>query len=444
MLCLGTLLLALSCTKEMEPEKHPAMPETPCRVTFRIETEPAEGIVSADLPDTRISRPIRDVNFYVYGDRGLLRSGYTASAFVPTMTLTPGSYRIYVIANAGRSLERISEAELLRYTTPVTAADGFVQDEAMYLSGMQTITVAGPATCRIVLRRLAAKIDLNVRIDDALEGARIVHVVPGNVPARCALFADNRLNDASEPQVSYPYRDLTASDLRSYAYSYYGFENLAGSVASITDPADRIDGKAPATASYVSIRIRKDNAFYDYKVYLGGGDASNFDVRRNTSYRYEITIFGTNPADLRLSKTEIIFWAGNNVTIGGKRYQDGFFWSTRVAYAELNILTENCDPNEEYTLSFRKLSGTFHMNWQMQYMVISLPSGMREYLPLYEGQKISVRKGNGRTAIMFAFSNYSGTQNHNTTDNYFEFTVRNKKGDGRTVVLSTNMDEWFK
>lgn len=443
MLCLGTLLLALSCTKEMEPEKHPAMPETPCRVTFRIETEPAEGIVSADLPDTRISRPIRDVNFYVYGDRGLLRSGYTASAFVPTMTLTPGSYRIYVIANAGRSLERISEAELLRYTTPVTAADGFVQDEAMYLSGMQTITVAGPATCRIVLRRLAAKIDLNVRIDDALEGARIVHVMPGNAPSSCSVFGENRLT-AQDPQIEFPYADLSPGALRTFSTSYYQYENLAGSVGSITDPADRIDGKAPPTASYVSIRVLWAGAYWDYKVYLGSNSTTDFNVRRNTVYNYDITIMGVNADDLRISMTELIFWAGNNVTIGGKRYQDGFYWNTRVAYAELNIMTDNCDPDEEYTLSFRKLSGTFHTNWEMQYMVISLPSGMREYLPLYEGQKISVRKGNGRTAIMFAFSNYSGTQNHNTTDNYFEFTVRNKKGDGRTVVLSTNMDEWFK
>ena len=40
-LCLCTALLGFSCTKEMETEEHPAMPDVPCRVEFRIETEAA-------------------------------------------------------------------------------------------------------------------------------------------------------------------------------------------------------------------------------------------------------------------------------------------------------------------------------------------------------------------------------------------------------------------
>lgn len=46
--------------------------------------------------------------------------------------------------------------------------------------------------------------------------------------------------------------------------------------------------------------------------------------------------------------------------------------------------------------------------------------------------------------VIFAFSNYEGTKNYNTTDNYFEFTVCDSRGRGRTAVLSTNRDEWFK
>lgn len=55
-----------------------------------------------------------------------------------------------------------------------------------------------------------------------------------------------------------------------------------------------------------------------------------------------------------------------------------------------------------------------------------------------------MHKGNGTSEIIFAFSNYEGTKNYNTTDNYFEFTVCDSRGRGRTVVLSTNMDEWLK
>ena len=440
---LGGLLLTLaSCTKD----EGAAVPQggEPCPVTFRIETEPTEGIVSAGLPDTRISRPIQDVNFHVYGDSGLVRSGYTASAFVPTMNLVPGIYRIYVIANAGSSFGQMDEAELLRYTTPVTAPDGFVQGDAMYLSGMQTVTVAGPVTCRIVLRRLAAKIDLNVRIDDALEGACLVHVMPGNAPAFCSVFGENRLT-AQDPQLEFPYADLTPGALRTFTMSYYQYENLAGSVGSITDPADRIDGKAPPTASYVSIRVLWDGAYWDYKVYLGSNSTTDFNVRRNTIYNnYNITIEGVNADDLRISTTEYIFWVGRKLSIGGRYYRDGFSWSTRVAYCQLEIFTDNCDPEEEYTVSFRPLSGTFKSDWTMEYMISSLPSVQREYKPLVPGEQVAIHKGNGTAEVVFAFSNLKSTKNFNTEDNYFEFTVCDSRGRGRTAVLSTNLAEWLK
>ena len=93
-------------------------------------------------------------------------------------------YHVYLITNAGNSLGQMDEAELLALSTPVTGQDGFLQNGAMYLSGMQTMTVAGNTTCRIVLRRAAAKISINVHLGPQMEDARIVHVVPGN-GSRC-------------------------------------------------------------------------------------------------------------------------------------------------------------------------------------------------------------------------------------------------------------------
>lgn len=439
----GIALGAVSCSREETPWDEPPSKGAPCTVTFLIETKAAEGIASAGLPDTRISRPILDLNFFVYNDGGLVRSGYMTSPMIPTMKLVPGTYRIYVIANAGISLGQMGEAELLRCATPVTAPDGFVQGEAMYLSGMQTLQVNGPTTCRIVLRRLAAKVDLTVRIADDFKDAYLVHVLPGNAPATCSVFGENRLS-ASDPQLEFPYADLTPEALRIFSTSYYQYENRAGTVPAITDTRDRIDGKAPAMASYVSIRIRKNGVLYDYKVYLGDNATTDFNVRRNTSYRYEIVIEGSNADDLRISSTGFIFWAGRDYSVGGQRYRDGFHWNMRTAYAELEIFTDNCDPEEEYTVSFRPLSGTFHEDWTMEYMISSLPSAQREYKPIVPGERIAVHKGNGTSGVTFAFSNLESTKNFNTTDNYFEFTLCDRKGWGSTAVLSTNMDEWLK
>ena len=116
----------------------------------------------------------------------------------------------------------------------------------------------------------------------------------------------------------------------------------------------------------------------------------------------------------------------------------------RSFYSQLEIVTDNCDPGEEYAVSFRSLSGTFHSDWKMEYMIFSLPAEQREYKPIAPGERITVHKGNGTSVVIFAFSNYEGTKNYNTTDNYFEFTVCDSRGRGRTAVLSTNRDEWFK
>ena len=193
------------------------------------------------------------------------------------------------------------------------------------------------------------------------------------------------------------------------------------------------------------IRVLWDGAYFDYKVYLGsGGDASDFNVRRNTVYNYDVTIEGVSADDLRIAMTEYIFWVGRDYSIGGQRYRDGFSWNVRVAYTQLEVWTDNCDPDQEYTVSFRPLSGTFHSDWTMEYMISSLPPGQKQYLPLVPGERVTIHKGNGEAEVIFAFSNLEGTKNFNTTDNYFEFTVCDSRGWGRTVVLSTNMDEWFK
>ena len=80
----------------------------------------------------------------------------------------------------------------------------------------------------------------------------------------------------------------------------------------------------------------------------------------------------------------------------------------------------------------------------MEYMISSLPSAQREYKPLAPGEQVTVHKGNGTSEVVFAFSNLESTKNFNTEDNYFEFTVCDSRGRGRTVVLSTNEAEWLK
>lgn len=164
------------------------------------------------------------------------------------MTLVPGTYRVYVVANAGSSLGQMDESELLVLSTPVTEQDGFLQNGAMYLSGMQTMTVAGSTTRRIVLRRGGEdQLKRTLRAGDGGRPHRPRRT--GERPGHRLGVRENRLT-AADPQIEFPYPDLSSGNLSTLSMSYYQYENLAGSVGSITDPADRIDGKAlrrPAT-----------------------------------------------------------------------------------------------------------------------------------------------------------------------------------------------------
>ena len=219
------------------------------------------------------------------------------------------------------------------------------------------------------------------------------------------------------------------------------YENTQGVNDAITDPKDRIESKVPALSSYVAISILKDDVLYDYKVYLGGNTTTDFNVRRNTNYHYDITIFGTNPNDLRLSKTEITFWAGGKEMAINYNW---FYWLARTAYSELVLTTENYEPDTEYTVSFKPITGTFHADWKMQYLIdpeSPLPQSYKDIVP---EEKVVVHKGSGTIRVKFRFSNYEGLQNYNTGDNDFEFNVRTTHGVGRTIIVSTNQNKWKK
>lgn len=111
LLLVGLLLTLASCTKDAGTEGVPVVADTACPVTFRLETEAADGIVPLNEPFTRIERPVTDLNFLVYGDGGLVCSGYLLSSMIPTMKLAPGTYRVYAVANFGCQLGQISEED---------------------------------------------------------------------------------------------------------------------------------------------------------------------------------------------------------------------------------------------------------------------------------------------------------------------------------------------
>lgn len=440
------LLLSIVCCSCNAPfvedtvEEEAAYP-----VEFRLQTAPTEGNDMTEKVTRATGDLLHDVNLYACNDHGITRHLYGLPSGVPPMTLPAGTYRIYAIGNAGTDLGEMDETALLGLRTPQTGITEFDGEQGMYMAGKQTVNVAGPTKVELTLKRLAAKISAKIRIDDALKDACLVHFIPVCAPSDCSVFAENRLKSKDDPCLSLPYIDFSLVGLREFSPEYYQYENMQGINSAITDPRDRFDGKAPAWASCLAIRIRYKGVYYDYNVYLGGNTTSDFNIRRNTCYHYDITIMGTNPNDLRVSKTEITFWAGGKeMAINYNYYYNGFYWLARSAFSELVITTENCDPNTQYTVSFKPIAGTFKSDWKMQYLIdpeSPLPQSYKTILP---EEKLTVHRGNGTSRIKFQFSNYEGIQNYNTGDNDFDFEIRTSEGIGPTITVSTNQNKWKK
>lgn len=111
------------------------------------------------------------------------------------------------------------------------------------------------------------------------------------------------------------------------------------------------------------VRVEIRGNLFDYRIYLGNGDPSDFSIRRNNHYQYIITIFGTNSSDYRISKTQVTFWSGHDE----ERYRNTLAWKAGAACGKLQILTERFDTGNEIQVSYKKVSGTFKSQWQMQY-----------------------------------------------------------------------------
>lgn len=80
---------------------------------------------------------------------------------------------------------------------------------------------------------------------------------------------------------------------------------MQGTVPSITDQRAKNADNAPENASYLLIRAVRGAKALAYYVYLGENNTSDFNVRANTHYRFNISILGDSEVDTRVSSYEL-------------------------------------------------------------------------------------------------------------------------------------------
>ena len=143
---------------------------------------------------------------------------------------------------------------------------------------------------KIHLRRVVAKVRIRVVLGTALAPRTVIDRISwGNHPNQVSLFGDNKL---APHQGTCAYPERTGLGTVYFAAEFY-----------VTEEAQLNARNSPPQASYLGIGTRND--YYgrrmDYRVYLGTGDPSDFDVPRNTILDYTINIMGENTDDLRVT-----------------------------------------------------------------------------------------------------------------------------------------------
>ena len=294
-LLLFSLLFGASCERSPFDSVPEASQPGGCALTLRFEPDEMRQA------DTRAAdeNAVRDINLWACGtDVGrnvhlYLPGGKTAAA----LTLIPDNYRFYAVANAGRDLGEMAEAALQTLAAPFSGEPG--DGAALPMAARGELRVSGATSLTLRLRRLVSKLSLSLSVAPALQSALTIESVQLlSVPDRCLYFTDNRAADLSQ-RTDYPVQNVSGT---SFSRTYYLPENMAGVNASVASERQKDKAHAPSGATWLRIKGRHNDRPCTYSVYLGANNTTDFNVERNTLQYLNITLSGSEPTDLRVSR----------------------------------------------------------------------------------------------------------------------------------------------
>ena len=266
---------------------------------------------------------IRDLNFYLYDDNGeVVLHRYQTSATLRFECLS-GNYRMRIAANLNRDL---GESPISEDFT-VTHKDAY-DALPMAWDGDVTIPASGGSLPTVEIQRAVAKISYDITVKPS--DIELLSVQLLSVPRTVSIF-DVEAAPSDDPD---DYMDCPETHLsgRSAAGTSYLLPNMQGTVPSITDQRAKNADNAPENASYLLIRAKRGDKILTYTVYLGENNTSDFNVRANVHYRFDISILGDNEVDTRISSYTLRVWDDfDDYNYGGYCLLDG----TRYLHVEV-------------------------------------------------------------------------------------------------------------
>ena len=286
--------------------------------------------VRANIPDNISTRAldentIHDLHILVYNSLGELTGKSYKTEAPYTVTARSGTNcTIYAIANTGNSTlfdgaVASTEQKLKDLTTNITLWSDIIGSDYLLMAGSkESVTIdAGESTLAngMTVSRLAAKVNLAIGVASG-SGITITNYKICSLPVnsyyinRPLTTEKDSIDITGETSVEPNNINTTAhwtnsglidaGGAISVNTTFYMFENRRGVNSSIAAQNQKIKANAPDSATYVVINGGVRGYKATWKVYLGANNTTNFNMKRNCSYTYNITL-KRNDVDSRVS-----------------------------------------------------------------------------------------------------------------------------------------------
>lgn len=322
---LGTLLamtaVCSSCQPEKDMEDIGVEEDLPATIRLEVRGEEQVDIATRTVNESVVS----DLHILVYNSSGeLIGQKYqTGSSTVTVNTRSATGCTIYAVANTGKAdlfkgydIHKESHLKEMIYT--ISSWSELTDGDFLLMTGSKSMVdiIAGSQSLSMEVSRIAAKIILKIGVE-ANSGITIKDYTIHNLPL-CSYYILRPLDtEAKEDDTTYgedaptgannwtdsPVTSLTASTT-SMSNTFYMFENRRGVNNSISSQGEKTSANAPANATYLEINGTVANGLVlNWKVYLGANNTSNFNIKRNGQYTYNITL-SENFSDTRVSINE--------------------------------------------------------------------------------------------------------------------------------------------
>lgn len=287
-------------------------------VNIHVVSKASGGIKTRSVDENTI----RDIHILAYDRNGnLLGHGY-GNGSTMTMRVPSGSgYKLYAIANTGDGSlfggSTASTEEKLKSLTTGNlsfSADEAIKNGVLPMSGsLSDVTISdGETITGLAVERMVAKINVNVT---AADGYTITGYSIKDLPKRSYYIARPNANEMEVGDLSVGddaafegLNTATVSTSSINGLTFYMYENRRGDRVSINGSLGEIRDEqekalyAPHNATYMEVYVHNGAYASIYRIYLGGDNSRNYNIKRNSEYNYDIHINSAGQTDSRVTQ----------------------------------------------------------------------------------------------------------------------------------------------